>query len=106
ELGVEFISSKADPYRVPMDHPGNQAAAKVLKQLYGREPLAVYMGGTIPVCGILKSALGAYTINFSFALDDENVHSPNEFFRLTSFRRGQKGYGLILQELADLRFSG
>ena len=104
EIAVNFISSKADPYRVPGEHPGNRVAAKVLAQLYGREPLAVYMGGTIPVCGILKSALGAYTINFSFALDDENIHSPNEFFRLASFRRGQLGYGLILHELAAVSF--
>ena len=102
QVKVDYIPSKADPYLVPADHPGNRAAAKVLQQLYGRDPLAVYMGGTIPVCGILKSALGAYTINFAFALDDENVHSPNEFFRLANFRRGQKAYGLILEELAGM----
>ena len=100
QVRTAFIPSKAHPYLVPEAHYGNRAAAKVLTRLYGREPLAAYMGGTIPVCGILKSALGAYTINFGFALDDEHVHSPDEFFRLASFRRSQQAYGLILEELA------
>ena len=45
-------------------------------------------------------ALGAYTVSFAFGLDDENVHAPNEFYRLSSLRRGQEAYALLLEELA------
>ena len=88
------------PYLVPADHPGNRAAAAVLERLYGVAPLHTGSGGSIPVCGLLLKELGIHTIGFSFALDDEGAHGPDEFFRLASFRRAQEAYCLILQELA------
>ena len=88
------------PYSVPADHPGNRAAAAVLEQLYGVPPLHTGTGGSIPVCGMLHEELGIHTIGFSFALDDEGAHGPDEFFRLASFERAQEAYCLILQELA------
>ena len=88
------------PYSVPADHPGNRAAAVVLEHLYGVPPLHTGTGGSIPVCGLLQQELGIHTIGFSFALDDEGAHGPDEFFRLASFKRAQEAYCLILQELA------
>ena len=88
------------PYLVPADHPGNRAAAAVLERVYGVAPLHTGSGGSIPVCGLLLKELGIHTIGFSFALDDEGAHGPDEFFRLASFRRAQEAYCLILQELA------
>ena len=90
-----------DPYKVPADHPGNLAAANVLRHLYGVQPLQIGVGGSIPICGLLLEKMGVHTIGFSFALDDEGAHGPNEFFRLSNFRRAQEGYCLILQELAS-----
>ena len=66
----------------------------------GVAPLHTGSGGSIPVCGLLLEELGIHTIGFSFALDDEGAHGPDEFFRLASFRRAQEAYCLILQELA------
>ena len=43
---VRQISSKAEPYLIPFDHPGNQAARNVLKALYGKDPYYSRMGGT------------------------------------------------------------
>ena len=94
------ISSKADPYLIPADHPGNEAARTVLKEIYGKEPYYARMGGTIPVCSVLLNTLNAYTVNFAFGLKDENVHAPDEFFRLSSFKLGQKAYIMLLKELS------
>jgi acetylornithine deacetylase/succinyl-diaminopimelate desuccinylase-like protein len=91
--------SMADPYRIPHDHPGNQAAVDVHRKIFGKEPYYARMGGSIPVCGIFLKELGAYTVNFAFGLQDENIHGPNEFFRLKSFSRAQLSYGLLLKEL-------
>ena len=88
------------PYSVPVDHPANRAAATVLERLYGVAPLHTGSGGSIPVCGLLQDELGIHTIGFSFALDDEGAHGPDEFFRLASFRRAQEAYCMILKELA------
>jgi acetylornithine deacetylase/succinyl-diaminopimelate desuccinylase-like protein len=92
----------AKPYLMPFDHPGNRAARDILVSMYGREPYEVRSGGSIPICTILLDELGVYTVNFAFALEDERQHSPNEFFRLSSFRRGQEGYCMLLERLADL----
>jgi acetylornithine deacetylase/succinyl-diaminopimelate desuccinylase-like protein len=59
------------------------------------------MGGTIPANALFLQALGAYTIVFAFGLQDERQHSPNEFFRLSSYERGQKAYGMLLEQLGE-----
>ena len=101
EIAVEVkpVESKADPYLIPLDHAGNKAAVAVLKALYGKDPYYARKGYTIPVCGILLSALGAHTVNFAFSLKDENIHAPDEFFRLKSFELGQRAYCMLLHEL-------
>jgi acetylornithine deacetylase/succinyl-diaminopimelate desuccinylase-like protein len=97
---VHPFESTAAPYVVPLEHAGNRAAQAVHRKLYGKEPYAVRMGGSIPVCGLLLKHLGAYTIDFAFGLKDENIHAPDEFFRLQSFEKGQRGYAMLLEEVA------
>ena len=57
--------------------------------------------GSVPVCSLFLKELEAYTISFAFSLDDENLHAPDEFFRLSSFERGQKGYCMLLEQLGE-----
>jgi len=98
---VKKLAGNADPFLIPFDHPGNQAARMVLKELYGRKPYTVRSGGTIPASSLFLKFLGAHMVNFAFGLEDENLHAPDEFFRLSSFRRGMSAYGMILEVLAD-----
>jgi len=86
-------------YLIPADHPGSLAARDVLTEIYGRPPYEARMGGTIPVCVLFLRSLGAPTVVFAFGLDDERVHAPNEFFRLSSFELGQTAYCRILERL-------
>ncbi len=96
---VNKLAGSADPFLIAADHPGNQAASIVLKEIYGKKPYHVRNGGTIPVCGLFLKHLNAHLVNFAFGLEDENLHAPDEFFRLSSFNRGLKAYGMILEEL-------
>ena len=93
--------SGARPYLVPGDHPGNLAAGDVLEELYGSAPYFTRSGGTLPICSVLREHLGVYTVIFSFALDDERAHAPDEFFRLSSFRRGQLAWSRLWQRIAE-----
>jgi acetylornithine deacetylase/succinyl-diaminopimelate desuccinylase-like protein len=97
---VQRLAGSADPFLIPFDHPGNRAARVVLSKLYGKEPYIARTGGTIPVSGLFLKSLGAYMVNFAFGLEDENLHAPDEFFRISSFKRGLNAYGMILEELA------
>ena len=91
----------ANPYLIPPDHRGLQIAGSVLREIYGKEPYRIRMGGTIPANAMFLQLLGAYTIVFAFGLEDEHQHSPNEFFRLASYERGQKAYGRLLNQLGE-----
>ncbi|MBV7328703.1 dipeptidase [Chloroflexi bacterium TSY] len=93
--------SGANPYLMPADHPGNQAAATVHQELYGKEPFYVRSGGSIPFCSLFKDLLGVYTVNFAFGLNDEGAHAPDEFWRISSFERGKRAYCMLLHELGS-----
>jgi acetylornithine deacetylase/succinyl-diaminopimelate desuccinylase-like protein len=98
---VTRLEGSATPYLMPPDHPGNTVAAEVLTELYGTAPYYVRSGGSLPVCSLFRGILGVYSLNFAFGLEDEDVHSPNEFFRLASFEKGQRAYVKLLQKLAE-----
>jgi len=103
--GVRVRAAKAEsgaiPYLIPAVHEGMRIAASVLRDLYGKEPYYIRAGGTIPVNALFLHYLNAYTIVFAFGLQDERQHSPNEFFRLSSYERGQKAYGMFLNRLGE-----
>ena len=100
-VDVRSIEGNAPPYLMPADHPGNLIASEVLTELYGTAPYSIRSGGTLPICSFFRDILGIYSLNFAFALEDENFHSPNEFFRLASFRRGQRAYVMLMEKLAE-----
>jgi len=96
---VKKLAGTADPYVIPREHPGNQAARATLRELYGKEPYVIRTGGTIPVSGIFLKYLNAHMVNFAFGLNDENIHAPDEFFRVNSFKRALNAYCLMLERL-------
>ena len=98
---VKKLAGTADPYVIPIDHPGNQAARATLKELYGKEPYITRMGGTIPVSGIFLKFLKAHMVNFAFGLNDENIHAPDEFYRISSFKRSLAAYCMMLERLGS-----
>jgi acetylornithine deacetylase/succinyl-diaminopimelate desuccinylase-like protein len=98
---VQLGGSTADPFLMEADHPGNQAAASVLKEVFDKEPYYIRIGGSLPICGLFQKHLGVDMVNFAFGLMDENIHAPNEFFRLKNFERGQRAYCMLLHRLAN-----
>ncbi len=90
---------RADPFQVPRGHNSTAVAAQVLEEVYGRKPFRVRAGGSIPVMTTLQEHLGIHATIFAFAHDDENMHAPNEFFRLDAFRRGQDAYCRLMERL-------
>jgi acetylornithine deacetylase/succinyl-diaminopimelate desuccinylase-like protein len=85
------------------DHPLVRAAEAVLERESGRRPIHVRLGASVPVTSIFKEMLGIDTLMFGFNLPDEDVHAPNEFFRLASIQQGTRAWTLLLAELAKHR---
>lgn len=98
-LEVRVSTFEAEPFKVSKDTAGNKIAAKVLSELYGKEPAYQSMGGSIPVMDQLRKLLKLETTMFAFGHNDENVHAPDEYGRLDSYLRGAIGYARLFQEL-------
>ncbi len=97
---VQRLSMDGKPYEIPSGNRFNRIAAKVLTEEYGKAPVYLRAGGSIPITGCFRDHLGVHTVNFGFGLKDELAHSPNEFFRLSSFRRSQRLYARLLRRMA------
>lgn len=100
---VKRGTGKAFPYMIPLEHPGIQLMAETYRELYGKDPFYIGSGGTIPVTAAMLEHLGIYSLVFGFCTRDERIHAPNEFFRLSSFARAQKAFGLLLDRLGGAR---
>ncbi|GGR06056.1 dipeptidase [Deinococcus ruber] len=100
-LEVRHSDHQASAYHLPAGHPGRRVAREVLAQVYGRPPLEVGMGGSIPVLETFSRVLGIDTVFFSFAVGDEDIHAPNEFFRIPRIAQGQHAWALYWTLLAQ-----
>lgn len=90
----------ASPMKFPADTKEYRYIAEVLQSVYGKAPLQMGTGGSIGSLLFIKDVLGLYTYSLGFELPDEKWHAANEFFRLSSIRRGQLVYCAYLQHLA------
>lgn len=73
---------------VRRDSPAMQAAFRAYAEVFGKEPVFVREGGSIPVVATFQEVLGIETILLGFGLPDDRLHSPNEKFHLPNFHRG------------------
>lgn len=77
-----------EPYMTPIDSKGYQAAARAVTETFGKAPIPIRGGGSIPICSILERELGIKIVFMGFGLDNDNLHSPNEKFNLENFYKG------------------
>lgn len=76
------------PYMTPIDSNAYKAAAKAIETTFGKKPIPVRGGGSIPICSILERELGIKIVFMGFGLDSDNLHSPNEKYGLANFYKG------------------
>ena len=72
----------------PIDLPAYRAAERGFEQAFGKRPLAVRRGGSIPIISDFEHTLGVKTVLMGFGLESNAIHSPNENFPLSMMRRG------------------
>jgi len=77
-----------EPYLTPIDSKGYQAASKAIEHTFGKTPVPVRGGGSIPICSLFEKELGVKIVFMGFGLDSDNLHSPNEKYDLFNFYKG------------------
>lgn len=75
-------------YVCPITLPAYQAAEKGFEKAFGRKPLAVRRGGSIPIISTFEQVLGIKTVLMGFGLESNAIHSPNENMPLDILRKG------------------
>lgn len=103
-LQLELIGSHGAPgVVVPLDSPYVAAAERAIEAGFGRRPVFMREGGSIPVVATFHDLLGVDTLLLGWGLDDDNTHSPNEKFSLADFHRGIKASANLWRELGTIR---
>ncbi len=77
-----------EPYLTPITSSAYQAAAKAIEATFGKAPIPVRGGGSIPICSLFEKELDCKVVLMGFGLDSDNLHSPNEKFELANFYKG------------------
>jgi acetylornithine deacetylase/succinyl-diaminopimelate desuccinylase-like protein len=82
------VLSDARPALIDRDDASMRAAAFAYRKGFGKSPVFVRSGGTIPVVNMFQEILGIPTVLMGFALPDDRIHAPNEKFHLPNFYNG------------------
>ena len=77
-----------EPYVSPTDIIAYQAASKAMKTTFGKEPVPVRSGGSIPIVALFEKELNVKSILFGFGLDSDAIHSPNEHYGIFNYLKG------------------
>jgi len=94
KIAPPYVTVKAalhhggEPYMTPIDSVAYQAAAKAMETTFGKTPIPVRGGGSIPICALFEKELGIKIVFMGFGLDSDNLHSPNEKFNIDNFYKG------------------
>ena len=91
-----------NPYVCPIDHPAYVAAEKALIDVFGKQPIPVRSGGSIPIITTFEEILGIKSILIGFGLDGDAIHSPNESFPLENLWNGIRTIPNFYRYFAEL----
>lgn len=85
-----------------LDSPFMQAASRAIEYGFGRKPVFIRSGGSIPIVNSFSSLLEMDTLLLGWGQDDDNPHSPNEKFSLDDFARGIRSSARLWEEIGRL----
>jgi len=90
-----------EAYVSPLNDRGYIAASKAMEDTFGKKPIPVRSGGSIPIVALFESELGLKSILMGFGLDSDAIHSPNEHYGLFNFYKGIETIPLFFKHFSQ-----
>ena len=97
----KFTKGGASPLKFPAYTKAYNYVSDALFKIYGKQPLQIAAGFSTGALIDIKETLGIYPYSLGFELADEKWHASNEFFRVSSTRKGQLLYCYYFQHIAE-----
>ncbi|MGF1564975.1 MAG: dipeptidase [Flavobacteriales bacterium] len=85
----------------PIDSVAYRAASRAMEETYGKRPVPVRSGGSIPIVASFEKILGLKTVLFGFGLDTDAIHSPNEHYGVFNYFKGIETIPLFYKYFAE-----
>jgi len=86
----------------PIDSVGYKAASLAYEKSFGKKPIPVRSGGSIPIVAMFEKELGLKSVLMGFGLDSDLIHSPNEHYGIFNFKKGIETIPLFFRNFAQL----
>jgi acetylornithine deacetylase/succinyl-diaminopimelate desuccinylase-like protein len=99
---AELVRLVAEPAQFDPESPPLKLAREAFERATGTPPALVRSGGTIPILAAFSDR-GIQTIVSGFALPEDQIHAPNESYRLRSIEQNEKTSYELLKALGALR---
>lgn len=90
-------------YVSPINIPAYLAASKACEDTFGKKPIPVRSGGSIPIVADFEEVLEVKSILLGFGLDSDAIHSPNENYPLFNFFKGIETIPLFYKYFAEVK---
>jgi acetylornithine deacetylase/succinyl-diaminopimelate desuccinylase-like protein len=90
-------------YVCPTNTPAYLAAEKAYTETFGKKPVPVRSGGSIPIISDFENILGIKTVLMGFGLESDAIHSPNENFPLFNFYKGIETIPLFYKYYTEMK---
>ena len=102
EVNLSYLNG-GPPSLTPIDHPATQAAARCIEAVFGRAPVYIREGGSVPVAAWFESVLGLPVVLLGFTPPDDQAHAPNESMRLDNYEGGIRTVARYWQVVGERR---
>lgn len=90
-----------EPVVTPTDSVAYRAASRAMQETFGKKPIPVRAGGSIPIVALFEKELGLKSVLMGFGLDSDNIHSPDEHYGLFNYFKGIETIPLFYKYFAE-----
>ncbi|MFZ1270193.1 MAG: M20/M25/M40 family metallo-hydrolase, partial [Bacteroidales bacterium] len=105
KVSAEYLHG-GEAYVSPIDTPEYLAAEKAYTDIFGKKPIPIRSGGSIPIISTFERILGVKSILMGFGLESDAIHSPNENYPLENLFAGMRAIPLYFKYYAELKKKG